>query len=34
MRRARGLRHPESVLMRCLLVDDNRAFLETALGIL
>ncbi len=34
MRRARGLRHAEIVLMRCLLVDDNRAFLETARGIL
>jgi CheY-like chemotaxis protein len=34
MRRALGLRHPESVLMRCLLVDDNHAFLETARGIL
>jgi CheY-like chemotaxis protein len=29
-----GLRQPECVLMRCLLVDDNHAFLETARGIL
>jgi CheY-like chemotaxis protein len=34
MRRALGLRHPEGVLMRCMLVDDNQAFLETARGIL
>ena len=34
MRRVLSLRHPESVLMRCLLVDDNLAFLETARGIL
>jgi DNA-binding NarL/FixJ family response regulator len=34
MRLARRLRNPDTVLMRCLLVDDNRAFLETARGIL
>ena len=34
LRRARRLPHAEDVLMRCLLVDDNRAFLETARGIL
>ena len=34
MRPARRLRNPDTVLMRCLLVDDNRAFLETARGIL
>ena len=34
MRPARRLRNPGTVLMRCLLVDDNRAFLETARGIL
>ena len=34
MRLARRLRNPDTVLMRCLLVDDNRVFLETARGIL
>ena len=34
MRLARRLRNADTVLMRCLLVDDNRAFLETARGIL
>ena len=34
MRLARRLRNSDTVLMRCLLVDDNRAFLETARGIL
>jgi DNA-binding NarL/FixJ family response regulator len=34
MRPVRRVRHPESVIMRCLLVDDNSAFLETARGLL
>lgn len=28
------LRHPDPVIMRCLLVDDNTAFLEAARGLL
>jgi DNA-binding NarL/FixJ family response regulator len=34
MRRARRLRHAEVVPTRCLLVDDNRTFLETVRGLL
>jgi DNA-binding NarL/FixJ family response regulator len=34
MRRVRRLRHPEIVPMRCLLVDDNRTFLDTATTLL
>jgi two-component system, NarL family, nitrate/nitrite response regulator NarL len=34
MRPAAGVRHPERVAIRCLLVDDNAAFLEAARNIL
>jgi DNA-binding NarL/FixJ family response regulator len=34
MRSVRDVRHPETVIMRCLLVDDNTAFLETARSLL
>lgn len=34
MRRRPRSRHPEVVLVRCLLVDDSRTFLETARSLL